>query len=164
MNSAGAIILYSGAVVLGGVALARRDDSFRLGLARAVQQAVIILPRMIFALIAASFVVTLIPTEIIVAYLGPEAGLKRILNGSLTGLILPSGGAVAFPIPAPFAFEGASAPALVSCLTGWSVFAAHRVFIFELPLLGARFVLLRMLSVIPLPFIAGAIALLVSSG
>ena len=164
MNSAGAVILYSGAVVLGGVALARRDDSFRLGLARAVQQAVIILPRMIFALIAASFIVTLIPTEIIVAYLGPEAGIKGILIGSLTGLIVPSGGAVAFAIAATFAFEGASAPALVSFLTGWSVFAAHRVFIFELPLLGARFVLLRMLSVIPLPFIAGAIAILVSSG
>ena len=76
MNSAGAVILYSGAVVLGGIALARRDDSFRLGLARAVQQAVIILPRMIFALIAASFIVTLIPTEIIVAYLGPEAASR----------------------------------------------------------------------------------------
>ncbi len=92
MNSAGAVILYSGAVVLGGIALARRDDSFRLGLVRAVHQVVIILPRMIFALIAASFIVTLIPTEIIVAYLGPEAGIKGILIGSLTGLIVPSGG------------------------------------------------------------------------
>ena len=164
MNDAGTVILYGGALVLGGITLARRDGSFRLGLVRALQQAVIILPRMIFALIAASFIVKLIPTEIIVAYLGAEAGIKGILIGSLSGLIVPSGGAVAFAIAATFALEGASAPALVAFLTGWSVFAAHRVIIFELPLLGASFVRLRMLSVIPLPLIAGAIAMLVSSG
>lgn len=164
MNGAGAIILYGGALVLGGITLARRDDSFRIGLVRALQQAVIILPRMIFALIAASFIVKLIPTEIIVAYLGTEAGVKGILIGSLTSLIVPSGPAVAFAIAATFALEGASAPALVSFLTGWSVFAAHRVFIFELPLLGAGFVRLRLLSVMPLPLIAGAIAMLVTSG
>ncbi len=163
MNGAGAIILCGGALVLGGIALARRDDSFRLGLVRALQQAVIILPRMIFALIAASFIVKLIPTGIIVAYLGAEAGIKGILIGSLTSLIVPSGPAVAFAIAATFALEGASVPALVSFLTGWSVFAAHRVVIFELPLLGARFVRLRMLSVMPLPLIAGAIAMLVTS-
>lgn len=163
MNGPGAIILYGGALVLGGITLARRDDSFRLGLVRALQQAVIILPRMIFALIAASFIVKLIPTGIIVAYLGAEAGIKGILIGSLTSLIVPSGPAVAFAIAATFALEGASAPALVSFLSGWSVFAAHRVVIFELPLLGARFWRLRMLSVIPLPLIAGATAMLVTS-
>ena len=162
MNGAGTIILYGGALVLGGISLARRDDSFRLGLVRALEQAVIIMPRMIFALITASFIVQLIPSETIVAYLGAEAGIKGILIGSLTGLIVPSGGAVAFAIAATFAFEGASAPALVSFLTGWSVFAAHRVVIFELPLLGTHFVRLRMLSVIPLPLIAGAIAMLLS--
>ena len=164
MSGVGTIILYGGAVVLGGIALARRDDSFRLGLVRAVQRAVIILPRMIFALIAASFIVELIPHETIVAYLGAEAGLKGVLIGSLTGLIVPSGGSVAFAVAATFALEGASAPALVSFLTSWSVFAAHRVVIFEFPLLGAGFVRLRLLSVIPLPLIAGAIAMLVSSG
>ena len=164
MNDAATIILYGGALVLGGIALARSDDSFRRGLARALEQAVIIMPRMIFALIAASFIVMLIPTEIVVAYLGAEAGIKGVLIGSLTGLIVPSGGSVAFAVAATFALEGASAPALVSFLTSWSVFAAHRVVIFEFPLLGADFVRLRLLSVIPLPLIAGAIAMLVSSG
>lgn len=162
MNGAGALVLYGGAILLGAIALARRDDSFRLGLIRALEQAVIILPRMIFALIAASFIVKLIPTEIIVGYLGAEAGIKGILIGSLTGLIVPSGPAVAFAIAATFALEGASVPALVAFLTGWSVFAAHRIVIFEIPLLGAHFVRLRMLSVIPLPIIAGTLALFVT--
>ena len=160
MNGAGTIILYGGALLLSGIALLRRDDSFRLGTMRALQQAAIMLPRLIFALIAASFIVKLIPTEFIVANLGAGAGVKGILIGSLTSLIVPSGPPVAFAIAATFALEGASAPALVSFLTGWSVFAAHRVIIFELPLLGTSFVRLRMISVIPLPLIAGAIAML----
>ena len=164
MNDAGALILYGGGVLLGGIAVARRDDSFRDGLSRALEQAVLILPRLIFALIAASFIVRLIPTDLIVEYLGAEAGIKGIVIGSLAGLVVPSGPAIAFAVAASFALEGASVPALVAFLTAWSVFAAHRVFIFELPLLGARFVRLRMLSVIPLPLIAGAIAMLVTSG
>ena len=115
-------------------------------------------------MIAASFIVRLIPTDLVVEYLGAEAGIKGIVIGSLAGLVVPSGPPVAFAVAASFALEGASVPALVAFLTAWSVFAAHRVFIFELPLLGARFVRLRMLSVIPLPLIAGAIAMLVSSG
>ena len=96
-------------------------------------------------------------------YLGAESGFKGILIGSLTGLIVPSGPAVAFAIAAAFALEGASVPALVSFLTGWSVFAAHRVLIFEIPLLGAHFVRLRMLSVTALPIIAGTAAMLITS-
>ena len=53
-------------------------------------------------------------------------------------------------------------PALVAFLTGWSVFAAHRVLIFEIPMFGFHWVRLRMLSVVPLPVIAGALAMLVT--
>lgn len=162
MNEVGGLFIYAAAIALALYTLSRRDATFRSGVRRALQQSLILLPRMIFALVAAGFIVRLIPTEIIVSYLGAEAGIKGILIGSLTGLIVPSGPAVAFAIAASFALEGASVPALVAFLTGWSVFAAHRVIIFELPLLGAHFLRLRMLSVIPLPIIAGTIALLVS--
>ena len=138
MNDAGALVLYGGGVLLGGIAIARRDGSFRDGLSRALEQAVLILPRLVFALIAASFIVRLIPTDLVVEYLGAEAGIKGIVIGSLAGLVVPSGPPVAFAVAASFALEGASVPALVAFLTAWSVFAAHRVFIFELPLLGAR--------------------------
>lgn len=161
MIDAGAIFIYAAALGFGAYAVSRRDNSFRLGLRRALEQSLILLPRIVFALIAAGFIVKLIPTEIIVNYLGAGAGFKAIVIGSLTGLIVPSGPAVAFAIAASFGLEGASVPALISFLTGWSVFAAHRVLIFEIPLLGAHFVRLRMLCVIPLPIIAGTTALLV---
>lgn len=163
MTDVGALFIYSLAVVLAAVALLRRDQTFAQGMERAAQQAITILPRMVFALIAAGFIVKLIPTDIIVSNLGAGAGFRGILIGSLTGLIVPSGPVTAFAIAAAFASEGASTPALISFITGWSVFAAHRVVIFEIPLLGLPFVRLRMLSVLPLPLIAGALALFATS-
>ena len=163
MNGLGGLFIYGAAIVLAGVSLSRRDASFRLGMRRAMEQALAILPRMIFALIAAVFIVKLIPTEIIARYLGAEAGFTAILIGTLAGLMVPSGPVIAFAAASTFAVEGASVPALVSFVTGWSVFAAHRVVIFESPLLGTRFVRLRMLSVIPLPVIAGSIAMFATS-
>lgn len=164
MNDIGAIIIYAAALGFSAYALSRRDASFRRGMRRALEQSLLLLPRLFFALIAAGFIVKLIPTDIIINYFGVEAGFKAVLIGSLTGLVVPSGPAVAFAIAAAFALEGASAPALVSFLTGWSVFAAHRVVIFEIPLLGAHFVRLRMLAALPLPIIAGSLAMLVSGG
>ncbi len=155
----GALIIYAAAVLLAIVAFARRDTSFRFGLRRALEQAITLLPRMVFALIAAGFVVKLIPTDIIVRYLGSGSGVTGIIVGSLAGLMIPSGPVIAFATAAALAAGGASVPALIAFLTGWSVFAAHRVIIFEIPLLGSHFVRLRMLSVLPLPILAGCVAL-----
>lgn len=161
--SFGALFIYGLAIVVTLIALLRRDGSLGLGANRSIVQSFVIIPRMIFALIAAGFIVKLIPAEVIVDNLGAEAGLRAIVIGSLTGLIVPAGPVVAFALAAAFATEGASVPALVAFLTGWSVFAAHRVVIFEIPMLGLRWVRLRMLSGIPLPFIAGLLAMLATS-
>lgn len=161
MNVVGAWFIYGLAAALTIYAVARRDDALRLGMRRAGQQALILLPRMIFALIAAGFIVKLIPTDIIVGYLGSDSGFKGILIGALSGMLIPSGPVMAFAVAAAFAGEGASVPSLIAFITGWSVFATHRIIIFELPLLGASFVRLRLLAVLPLPFLAGFLALLV---
>ena len=163
MNGFGALFIYGAALGMAAYALARRDTTFRNGIRRAVEQATIIMPRLIFALLGAGFLVTLIPTEVIVRFLGEESGFTGVLIGSLTGLVIASGPAMSFAIAAAFASEGASLPALIAFLTGWSVFAAHRVLIFEIPMFGFHWVRLRMLAVIPLPPIAGALAMLVTA-
>ncbi|MEX0852381.1 MAG: hypothetical protein WD036_03735, partial [Bauldia sp.] len=60
---------------------------------------------------------------------------------------------------AVFVRAGASTPALITFITSWSIFAAHRIVIYEIPLLGASFLRLRLLSAGGLPLLAGLIGI-----
>ena len=159
MTNPGVLIIYALLIILGIVALSRGHGSFRQGLVRGTEQLVKLLPRMFCALVAAGFLAILIPTEVISSYLGAEAGFKAIVIATFTGMIFPAGPAISFSIAAVLASEGASTPALVAFITSWSVFALHRVFIFEIPLLGISFTRLRMLSCLILPLLAGGLTL-----
>jgi uncharacterized membrane protein YraQ (UPF0718 family) len=145
--SVGILILYSMAGILMALALSRGDGSFRLGLRRALEQFLILAPRMFCALIAAGFIAKLIPSEFIARYLGSEAGMIAVLIASATGIAIPAGPVIAFSIAAVFAQAGASVPALIAFITSWSIFAAHRIFIYEIPLLGLSFLRLRLVAV-----------------
>ena len=153
------LLLYGMGSVLAVLALSRGDGSFRRGMVRAVEHFGKLVPRMLCALMAAGFVAKLIPTEFISRFLGTDVGLVGIVIGTLAGLIVPSGPVVAFSVGAAFASAGASVPALVSFITAWSLFAVHRVFIFEIPMLGFSFLRVRLLSVLILPPLAGGLAL-----
>ncbi len=157
MSNAGALLIYVLMAALGALALSRRDESFRLGLLRGVEQLVKLLPRMLCALVGASFIVKLIPTDVIGLFIGEEAGLLGVLVGAIAGPLIPAGPVVAFAIAAVLANEGASFPALIAFITSWSVFCAHRIVIFEIPLLGASFLRLRLASVAVLPLVAGTL-------
>lgn len=161
MSLFGALFIYVLALLAGLLALHKGRKYADAGLMRAAEQSLVLVPRLIFALIAAGFVVRLIPTELIGRYLGDSAGFAGVVVGSLGGLLVPSGPMVSFAIASAFALEGASAPALVAFLTSWSVFAAHRILVYEIPLLGGRWVRFRLAAMVVLPFIAGTIALAV---
>ena len=155
------IIMYAAPVVLGAYALTRPDKSFQQGLLRGIEQFMIILPRMICALIGAEFMAMLIPTEIISGFLGTDAGIVAILIGSVIGMLVPSGPVISFSIAATLLDAGASVPAIMSFLTAWSLFSAHRIFIYEIPLLGMSFLRLRLASVLILPVVSGILTLAV---
>jgi len=133
----------------------RKDGSLTKGLNRALEQIIKLVPRMMCALIAAGFIAQLLPTELIASYLGADSGLKAILIAALTGMIIPAGPVVVFTLAAILAHAGASVQALIVFITSWSIFAAHRIIIFELPLLGQSFLKLRLASVAITPFLAG---------
>jgi uncharacterized membrane protein YraQ (UPF0718 family) len=128
---------------------------------RLVEQFAKLVPRMLCALVAAGFIAQLIPQEAIAKLLGQDAGLLALPVAAATGLLVPAGPVIAFAIAAVFARSGASVPALVTFITAWSLFAAHRIFVYELPLLGFSFLRLRAASVALLPFLAGLLAVLV---
>jgi hypothetical protein len=127
---------------------------------RFAEQFAILVPRMVCALVAAGFIAELIPGAAIASLLGADAGLVALPVAAAAGMIVPAGPPIAFAIAAVFAESGATTPALVTFVTSWSVFAVHRILIYEIPLVGLSFLRLRLLSAMALPLLAGLLSLL----
>lgn len=157
----GVLVLLVVYVVLAGMALTRRDGTFRRAVRRTMEQFWVLAPRMICALIAAGFIAKLIPSAVIARFLGEDAGVTALLVAYGTGMIIPAGPVIAFSIAAVFMHAGASTAALVTFVTSWSIFATHRIFIYEIPLLGPSFLRLRLLSAGTIPLWAGLVCLVV---
>ncbi len=116
-----------------------------------------ILPLLIFAFIIAGMVQVLIPKEFILKYLGAEAGFKGILIGCIAGGLTPGGPYVSFPIVASIWKSGAGIGTVVAYVTAWSLWAVGRL-PYEISLIGPKFALIRFLSTLIFPPIAGLIA------
>ncbi len=157
--SVGLAILLGLLLVLLALAARRGDGVLGRGLQRAIEQFAHLAPRLLGAMLAAGFLAPMLPREHVASLLGAEAGVQAVLVASLAGLLVPAGPVVAFPIAAVFAQSGASTPALVAFLTAWTLYAAHRILLYEIPLVGVSFLRLRALSVALLPMLAGGIAL-----
>jgi len=111
------------------------------------------------ALLTAGFVAKLMPGEPIAALIGPESGWRGILVASLTGGFVPAGPIISFPLVVVLYKAGAGIPQIVAFLTAWSVFAFHRVLIYESTLMGWRFSVVRLVSSVILPPLSGLFAL-----
>lgn len=158
--SIGLLVLFLLFAVLVILAVRWKLD-FGLIIARFIEQFAILVPRMLCALVAAGFIAELIPKELVSSHLGEDAGLTALPVAALMGLMIPAGPVIAFSIAAVFARSGASTAALVTFITAWSLFAAHRILIYEVPLLGPSFLRFRAISVVCIPFVAGLLAYMI---
>lgn len=156
----GALVIWGMAAVLMLLAYRRGSAVLREGVRRAWMQSRPLLSRVPLALLAAGFAAALVPQETIAGLMGEASGGVGILTGSLLGGLVPGGPFVAFPIAATLFHNGAGGPQMVAFITAWSVFAVHRIISYELPLMGARFSGIRLLSSLVLPPLAGAAAAL----
>lgn len=157
--SAVAIGMWSVAAALGLAVGRRRGGAGVVGAGRfAWKQATALAIRLPLALLAASFLSQIVPTESIGHLLGGESGARGVVLAAVLGGILPGGPMASFPI-ALFVWQAGAGPAqMVAMLAGWSVFAMHRVLAFEAPLMGWRFSALRLSASFLLPFAAGLLA------
>ena len=140
----------------------RRDRALHgqaLGIAR--DQLRLIALRLPLALLAASLLGELLPREMMANLLGPQSGWRGLVLASAFGALLPGGPMVSFPFVILLKQAGMGFAPLVALMTAWSVLAVHRVLSFELPLMGPRFVSMRILASLPLPMIAGTLAMLI---
>lgn len=152
------LVLWGLVIVIGVIARIRSPtalaDAGRRALAFARELAI----RLPLALLAASFLSQILPRDIVGAAIGPDSGLIGILAATAAGSILPGGPFVAFPLAVSFYDAGAGLPQLVALITSWSTLGVIRIVAFEWPMLGPRFVALRVGVTLLLPPLAGAIA------
>jgi uncharacterized membrane protein YraQ (UPF0718 family) len=131
-------------------------------MARGLDQLHALAPRIPFALFAAECIGRLLPREYVAAWLGADAGLPGIVVGAITGWLLPGGPMVAFPLAIALARAGAEQAPLVALITAWALLAINRTLLFEVPLMGTRFTLARIVVSAPLPVLAGILAAVVA--
>lgn len=158
----GALVLWLLALALALWALRRSTAKARTALAAAGERFVEIMPRIALALITAGFLAALIPSEPVARYIGPDSGFLGILIASLVGGFVPGGPIISFPLVVVLYKAGAGIPQLIAFLTAWSVFAFHRVLIYEQTIMGWRFSAVRLVSSLVLPPLAGLLAMALS--
>lgn len=157
---AAAIVIW-GIVALLAVVVWRRQGRTGLAVAgsSAVEQGRALMIRLPLAILAASFLMQVLPVGALVSVIGPQSGLTGIIVASVIGGLMPGGPMTSFPLALVVLQGGAGLPQIVALIAGWSVFAMHRVLAYEAPIMGWRFVALRLTASLFLPVIAGCLAL-----
>ena len=97
----------------------------------------------------------LMPREWVAAALGEESGMKGLLLASAAGAITPAGPFVSMPLAAGMLRSGAAPAAIITFLSAWSLISIHRLFAWEIPILGAPFALTRWSLCLALPILVG---------
>jgi len=149
------LVIYAVAVLLLVLAYLRDPGLPMVGVRGGFWLFVEVLPRLLAAMVIAGALQVLISPEWIEGTLGSGAGQRGIFVGFLAGILTPGGPMVGFPIMAAFYQSGAALPALVSYITSWSLFGMQRIFAWELPFMGVRFTLARVLPTLVFPILAG---------
>ncbi|MGH6946602.1 MAG: permease [Kiloniellales bacterium] len=132
--------------------------AFEEALARDTQLILAVIPRILPAVVIAGCVAVLLPREKIARHLGADSGFTGLALASLAGIVTPGGPVGAFSFAALLGGAGVDRGALVAFLTAWSTLGLQRILVWDVPLMGADFSLLRFAASLPLPLIAGWLA------
>jgi len=124
----------------------------------ALDLAVFILPVLGAGLLLAASVRQLLPDGALSRWLGAESGLRGLVLASLVGIVTPGGPIAAFPLVLVLLRAGADRGAVIAFVLSWALNGFQRILIWEIPLLGLEFSLLRFLACLPLAVIGGLIA------
>jgi len=116
------------------------------------------LPKVLAGCFIGTFVMALLPRDLVVRLIGSESGMVGLLVATFAGFLLPGGPLTAYPVAAALLAVGADAGAAVAFLTSWTLLGYTRALVWELPFFGADFVIWRVAIALPLPVLAGVLA------
>ena len=104
---------------------------------------------------------SLMPREWISSALGEDSGWKGLMLAAAAGAITPAGPFVSMPLALGMLKAGAAPAAVITFLSAWSLLAIHRLFAWEVPILGASFAFTRWSLCLILPVLVGAASRLI---
>ena len=134
------------------------SDEFGAAVAEDATLVGFLVPKLGAAVLIAAFVQALLPPSFFARYMGHETGLKGMAIASAAGTVTPGGPMTSFPLVLVLRDSGTGIGALVTYVTAWTTTGLQRVFMWELPLMGPEFAIVRFLASTPLGIIAGMLA------
>jgi uncharacterized membrane protein YraQ (UPF0718 family) len=137
--------------------LAFQKGKLKKGLKMGLVEFIYLVPRVAIGVIGSGFIAALLPKELIQTYLSSQGGLLAYLLASFFGKIIPGGPVVGFALAVGALKAGAALPVIMAFVTSWSLMALQRIFMWEMPIMPQKMTILRFLSSLPLPFIAGGL-------
>jgi len=117
-----------------------------------------LVPKLGAALLVAAFLQALLPPSFFARYMGEEKGLKGMAIAAAGGTVTPGGPMTSFPLVTVLRDSGTGNGSLVSYVTAWATNGFQRIFMWEVPLMGAEFAVVRFLASMPLAIVAGMLA------
>jgi uncharacterized membrane protein YraQ (UPF0718 family) len=117
-----------------------------------------IVPKLAAALLVASFLQLMIPRKLVAKWIGEGSGAKGVAIATTIGAMTPGGPMTSFPMVSALAESGTGRAPLIAYLVSWSNLGFQRLLIWELPLLGPTFLIMRYIACLPLPFLAAWLA------
>ncbi|QYA10188.1 permease [Agrobacterium larrymoorei] len=133
----------------------RGGDAVKTGVNDAWGQLVALLVELALGLVIASAVGMLVPKDKVARWLSAESGFSGLLIAGTLGMITPGGPYASFPLVLSLSKAGADIGALIAFLTAWAASSVSRLVIWEIPMLGFDFAMLRFMVSVPLPLLAG---------
>lgn len=153
-----ALLLWAAALLAAAAALRRDPRLPRAALGQMRAGLAGVLPILAVAIPAAGFLAELVPERFAATLFGAGTGLLGHLAATVTGALLPGGPFVAFPVVLALWQAGAGSAQMVTLISAWSILGLHRAIVWEAPLLGWRFVALRLAASAWLPPLSGIAA------
>ncbi len=117
-----------------------------------------LLPRILAAVAVAGLVRAIIPRERLGALLGRGSGVRGLALAAAAGMVTPGGPFASFTFMVMLRDSGIDRGALVAYATGWALLGIQRILVWDIPMMGPDFTLLRFAVSAPLPILAGLLA------
>jgi hypothetical protein len=155
------IVLWVIVLALGFIVFVRRHAEFAETVKFGGHDFLALLPRIAVGMIGSGFIAEILPSQLIPSWLGADSGFTGLLIATICGTLTPGGPVVGFAIATAALKSGAGAPQVIAYSVAWALFALQRVIVFEIPMMPAKVVWLRVAVSLPLPFLAAWGAMLI---